>query len=94
MSERILRNAVVCLVCGEEIESTHRHDFRSCVCGAICVDGGKSYLRRVGRLDQYVDVSEVEEVTLRDVAARVYARKDVNLIPDPAVLFRGSEEGE
>lgn len=43
----IERNSAVCLSCNTEIESTHRHDFRACKCGQLCVDGGKEYLRRV-----------------------------------------------
>ena len=46
-TERIIRNSAKCLKCGDEIESTYRHDFKSCKCGAISVDGGKDYLRRV-----------------------------------------------
>lgn len=42
----ILRNAARCKKCGDEIESKHRHDFVSCGCGAIFVDGGHAYLRR------------------------------------------------
>jgi hypothetical protein len=30
------------------IVSKHRHDFVTCTCGAISVDGGQAYLRRVG----------------------------------------------
>lgn len=42
----IIRNAARCKACGDEIESTYRHDFKSCSCGAIFVDGGTDYLRR------------------------------------------------
>lgn len=48
MAERIIRNSVKCAGCGDEIESTHRHDFKWCSCKNIAVDGGKAYLRRVG----------------------------------------------
>lgn len=50
MSRQILRNSAHCLKCGEEIESTHRHDFHYCSCGNIAVDGGRDYLRRVGNI--------------------------------------------
>ena len=33
-------------ICGDEIESKHRHDFVTCKCGACSVDGGHDYLRR------------------------------------------------
>lgn len=45
----ILRNSALCHDCGEEIVSTFRHDFVSCSCGKIAVDGGGSYPRRVLR---------------------------------------------
>ena len=42
----VLRNRAKCGRCGDVIESKHRHDFKSCSCGAIFIDGGKDYLRR------------------------------------------------
>jgi len=44
----IIQNAVTCLGCRDFIVSKHRHDFVTCTCGAISVDGGQAYLRRVG----------------------------------------------
>lgn len=44
----IIQNAVSCNGCGDFIFSKHRHDFVTCTCGAISVDGGQDYLRRVG----------------------------------------------
>ena len=46
----IIQNAVSCNGCGDFIVSKHRHDFVTCSCGAISVDGGQEYLRRVGTL--------------------------------------------
>ena len=59
---RIKRNAIKCNHCGEIIESTYRHDFKTCSCGRVSVDGGHDYLRRcfVERGD-YTDLSETEE---------------------------------
>ena len=48
----IIQNAVTCLGCGDFIVSKHRHDFVTCTCGAISVDGGQEYLRRVGSLEK------------------------------------------
>lgn len=45
----IILNRALCLHCLEFVVSTHTHDFRSCKCGAVTVDGGQEYLRRVGR---------------------------------------------
>jgi len=58
----IVRNSAKCLLCGEEIESRSTHDFRTCKCGNLSVDGGREYLRRVfGSGDtRYEDTSIVE----------------------------------
>lgn len=59
--KKIIKNKIRCNKCGDEIESTHRHDFKYCKCGAISVDGGLDYLRRCGDLKCYTDLSEYEE---------------------------------
>ena len=48
----IVQNAASCNGCGDFIVSKHRHDFVTCTCGAISVDGGQAYLRRVGSLEK------------------------------------------
>ena len=53
----IIQNAVNCLSCGDFIVSKHRHDFVTCTCGAVSVDGGQEYLRRVGDFANAVDLS-------------------------------------
>jgi len=56
----IFRNAMKCNRCSDIIESTYRHDFVSCQCGDIFVDGGFDYLRS-GAKDgaDFTDLSEV-----------------------------------
>lgn len=44
----IIQNQVRCNICKDEPFSSHRHDYKSCKCGNIAVDGGMEYLRRVG----------------------------------------------
>lgn len=44
--ERILKNRAKCLLCGDIIESKGRHDFVTCSCGSLSVDGGRWYLSR------------------------------------------------
>jgi hypothetical protein len=43
----LYRNAAKCKGCLEILESTYRHDFVSCSCGNLSVDGGHDYPRRV-----------------------------------------------
>lgn len=40
------RNRVRCKHCGDVIESKRRHDFVTCKCGRVYVDGGQDYARR------------------------------------------------
>lgn len=44
MSKMIV-NAAKCMGCGDIIESKHHHDFRTCSCGSLSVDGGLEYTR-------------------------------------------------
>ncbi len=62
MRARIIRNAIRCNHCGDVIESIHRHDFRTCSCGCVSVDGGHDYLRRcfVNSPADYTDLSITE----------------------------------
>lgn len=53
----IIENTVVCLSCGDKIVSKHRHDFVTCTCGSVSVDGGQEYLRRVGDFGNAMDIS-------------------------------------
>lgn len=58
----IFRNSAKCLLCGDEVESVHRHDFVTCNCGNLSVDGGTEYLRRVyNSADTYEDTSIGDE---------------------------------
>ena len=62
MHRIILRNMARCKKCGDEIESKHTHDFVTCGCGSISVDGGKDYLKRSGISELFEDLTEYKEV--------------------------------
>lgn len=57
---KIIRNMAKCKLCGDIIESKTTHDFRQCSCGAVAVDGGHDYLRRVGWPKNFEDMSVTE----------------------------------
>lgn len=58
----ISRNTARCRLCGDVIESKHRHDFVSCKCGEIFVDGGCDYIRRgASDLNNIIELSEYAE---------------------------------
>lgn len=59
---KIIRNRAQCLLCGDIIESRSRHDFVTCTCGALSVDGGHSYIRRAFiNQEDYEELSELEK---------------------------------
>lgn len=75
----IVQNAVTCLGCGDFIVSKHRHDFVTCTCGAISVDGGQAYLRRSGDFANAVDHSwELPDELYRQCADAVEEAIDTN----------------
>jgi hypothetical protein len=69
-----MRNRAKCRLCNDIIESTHVHDYKTCSCGEISVDGGNEYHRCSAkdfhnfiRLDdkdnQHLIVGETKEYT-------------------------------
>lgn len=59
MNPKIKTNKARCKKCNDIITSKHRHDFVRCKCGALAVDGGKSYLKRVG--NDWEELSEMSD---------------------------------
>ena len=57
-NKKILVNKIQCKKCKDIIESKHVHDFKWCTCKSIAVDGGLEYLRRVGNLEDIIELSE------------------------------------
>lgn len=59
--KKILCNKIKCKKCGDIIESKNRHDFVTCKCGSVEVDGGNSYLKRTGNREDWEELSEFIE---------------------------------
>ncbi|WP_370684743.1 DUF7695 domain-containing protein, partial [Marinilactibacillus psychrotolerans] len=62
---KILKNKARCKRCDDVIESKHSHDFVTCKCGAISLDGGLEYQRLSFKnsIDDYdFSLSEYEEI--------------------------------
>ena len=58
----IIRNSAMCKRCGQNIESRGVHDFVTCRCGAISVDGGRQYLKRSAKdLSDLIDTSIIDD---------------------------------
>lgn len=58
----IVTNKIRCKKCGDIIESKYRHDYKECKCGAVAVDGGHDYIRRIGEQNDYEELSETKEI--------------------------------
>lgn len=55
-------NKARCKLCGEVIESKHRHDFVTCECGNLSIDGGLDYARRCAdSREDFEDLCEYDE---------------------------------
>lgn len=75
----IIQNAVVCNKCDDYIFSKTRHDFVTCSCGSISVDGGQHYLRRLGNRDDIVEMSwSLPDDVVKSCVQAVYDAKETN----------------
>ena len=62
--KKIIENSAKCLKCGDKIVSKHRHDYVTCSCGNVSVDGGLDYCRRSFKeMDTWIDTSIWEDDT-------------------------------
>ena len=59
--EEIISNKIKCKKCGDIIESKSTNDYKKCSCGAVTVDGGKDYLKRIGNEKDYEELSEIKD---------------------------------
>ena len=71
---KLIRNAIKCLRCGDEIESRSRHDFVTCTCfkesnGHVgCyIDGGLDYVRTGGDPSYIEDLTEFDYNDIEDI---------------------------
>jgi hypothetical protein len=51
-------NQAQCKKCKDIITSDNRHDFKMCKCGAIGVDGGSWYIKRIAK-----DLADIKELS-------------------------------
>lgn len=58
--EEIISNIIKCKKCGDIIESKSTNDYKRCSCGAVAIDGGKGYLKRIGNEEDYEEMSIVK----------------------------------
>jgi len=52
-------NKARCKLCGDVVESKHRHDFVWCKCGEIAVDGGNDYHKGTAKnMENFIRITE------------------------------------
>ena len=62
---KIIHNKIRCKFCKDILESKYTHDYVTCSCGRVSVDGGNSYLKRSFRKeDDYEELSEIENIDI------------------------------
>ena len=59
--EEIISNKIKCKKCRDIIESKSANDYKKCSCGAVAVDGGKDYLKRIGQEEDYEELSIIKK---------------------------------
>lgn len=64
--EKIIKNSAQCLLCGEILVSESKHDFKTCKCGNLSVDGGNDYIRRCwgSDINTVLELSEGEQLKM------------------------------
>lgn len=61
--DEIISNKIKCKKCNDVIESKNTNDYKKCSCGAVAVDGGKDYLKRIGNEEDYEELSIIKNTS-------------------------------
>ena len=65
--KKVIVNKAKCLICNQVLESKFAHDFKSCRCGNLSVDGGLEYVRRGYKdKDSYQELSEYNFINIQN----------------------------
>ena len=62
--EEIISNKIKCKKCGDIIESKSTNDYKKCSCGAVAIDGGNDYLKRIGNEEDYEELSIIKNIII------------------------------
>lgn len=73
MERRLVVNRAECLLCGDVLISKHRHDFVSCKCGNVSIDGSTSCPRSiVSDREHYLNCSLYTDSDFKEIRQHVY----------------------
>lgn len=92
----ILRNQGKCHNCDDLIASINQHDYRTCKCGAIAVDGGTSYLRRMGNVveESIVLKNDVSKEVALQYIAMLFALDGKSWRKTSEVMFKMKQQAK
>jgi len=65
---------IKCLLCFDLIESKYRHDFVTCKCGNVSVDGGNDYMKVSSKTMSWRVIGD-EELLKEDIKNELRKRK-------------------
>lgn len=66
--QKIIVNRTCCKHCVDIFESHSTHDFKTCSCGAVSVDGGHDYIRRTFKeKEDFEELSNIQEWVIIEV---------------------------
>jgi len=57
-----MRNRIQCLLCNEIIESKFTHDYQTCSCGNVSVDGGQEYCKVSSKTIKWKPYNDEDEL--------------------------------
>lgn len=83
MTKKLTRSVIQCTLCGEKIESKHRHDFVTCKCGNCILDGGLDYQKISGNPKSFNNLSEYKDV-VASFEALALSERDTELFINEA----------
>lgn len=75
MNNVYIQHGIACPRCGDEVYSNSRHDFESCLCGAVFIDGGWDY-KRVGYDEGGAGFRSVSRTVDRKALPSYYSNED------------------
>ena len=67
--------ALECKNCGDTIFSRARHDFMTCSCGKVSVDGGFDYMKIVGWKKDFI----IKQINVKETRKELYQDWNYNI---------------
>ena len=82
-------SAVQCLVCKDLVFSRTLHDYRSCSCGKVAIDGGFEYTKIVGDREHFNSLVLNGDALLKSILYYDYAYGNRNIPSDKIDGWQG-----